>query len=1063
MKRIQNSLSRFSRSLWLTLGVCVVFVVLFAIYVRSEKQIDRANELRFQSYLLADELRQSSDDLTRMVRTYVITGNPIYKQHYQEILDIRNGKRPRPLNYSDIYWDLVMADDQRPTAGGVAVPLLELMRRAGFTEAELAKLAESKLKSDALTKTEFAAMALVESSQPATEANRIKASQMLHDAAYYQAKANIMRPISEFHQMMDRRTLEAVRIAETAATALRLGFILFGLVLMLLLWRIYQALHATLGSSLDELHQHIAKIGGGNFSSPIPVRPGMENSVLGWLSETQVKLAEIEEERNAIAARNRRLTQLYAALSQCNQAIVRCENADELFPQICRDAVAFGGMRMAWIGLADEQNRQLTAVAKYGTGTEYLEGLKISIEADNPMGQGPSGVAFREDRPFWCQNFLSSPATAPWHERGALMGWKASAALPLHRNGKVIGTFNLYAGEINAFDEAERNLLQEMTTDIDYAMERFAVEKERQQLREKLQQSEESARLVLENSLDAIINMDAAGLVTEWSGAAMRMFGYQREEVIGHVLAEIIIPPQLREAHHRGMQRLLATKQSHMLGRTVEVNALRRDGSEFPVELAIAQIQRGQSTFFSAFLRDISGRKEAEQRIQHLAHFDALTGLPNRAQLNDHLHFALSLARRSSGHLAVMFLDIDHFKDINDTLGHSIGDALLVELANRLKQVLREEDSISRLGGDEFILLLPDSDVRGAEKVAQKLLAQIAEPYRLDAHELAVTGSIGIAIFPEDGEDLETLSRNADAAMYRAKQEGRNSYRFFTAEMQARSARSLKLVNALRHALDRNQLHIHYQPQLSIQGNQVTGAEALLRWEHPELGAISPAEFIPVAEDSGLILPIGEWVLRQAVQQAKLWLENGHPPLVMAVNLSAVQFRHPDLPNLVTRILAEASLPPEYLELELTEGVAMHDPQGAIAVMNNLHDRGIRMSIDDFGTGYSSLSYLKKFKVYKLKIDQSFVRDIITDPEDKAIVSAIIHMARSLGLQTIAEGVETSGQLAFLRAQECDEAQGHHFSKPLSAAQFEQFLKNRGSTPAMDSVKAGLLFPPEGI
>ncbi|MDD4906472.1 MAG: EAL domain-containing protein, partial [Methylobacter tundripaludum] len=438
---------------------------------------------------------------------------------------------------------------------------------------------------------------------------------------------------------------------------------------------------------------------------------------------------------------------------------------------------------------------------------------------------------------------------------------------------------------------------------------------------------------------------------------------------------------------------------------------------------------------------DITEQKCIEERIHYLANFDPLTGLPNRTQLNDHLKYALSLAKRSNGHLALMFLDLDHFKDINDSLGHSIGDALLIELAKRLRLVLRTEDTVTRLGGDEFILLLPGVDAIGAAHVAQKLLDAIAGSYWIELYDLALTASIGIALYPADGVDLETLSKSADAAMYRAKQEGRQCYRFFTQEMQARSARNLQLVNALHHALERDQLQVYYQPQVAMQNGHVIGAEALLRWQHPELGMVSPAEFIPVAEGSGLILSIGEWVLRSAVRQAKTWIDEGFGPLIMAVNLSAVQFRHPDLPELITRILDEEGLPHEYLELELTEGVAMHNPQGVIAVMNNLHERGVRMSIDDFGTGYSSLSYLKKFKVYKLKIDQSFVRDISTDPEDKAIVSAIISLAKGLGLKTIAEGVETAGQLAFLREQGCDEMQGYLFSKPVPSEQFEALLK----------------------
>ena len=433
---------------------------------------------------------------------------------------------------------------------------------------------------------------------------------------------------------------------------------------------------------------------------------------------------------------------------------------------------------------------------------------------------------------------------------------------------------------------------------------------------------------------------------------------------------------------------------------------------------------------------------EHAARIQYLAHFDMLTGLPNRTELNDHSNIAFSHAKRSHENLAIMFLDLDYFKDINDTLGHSVGDALLITLSARIKLALREEDTVSRLGGDEFIFLLPGANATGAAQVAQKMLDHISEPYQIGLHELSITASIGIAIYPDDGNDREMLSKNADVAMYRAKNEGRNGYRFFTQEMQILLSRNMQLLTALRNALKLDQLQVYYQPQISMQNGKLVGMEALLRWQHPEFGAVPPSEFIPIAESSGLILSIGEWVLRTAVKQAKTWQEAGLAHIVLAVNLSAVQFRHLDLPDLVSRVLNETELSPEYLELELTESTTMQDPPGAIAVMNNLHQRGVRMSIDDFGTGYSSLSYLKKFKVYKLKIDQSFVRDISTDPEDKAIVVAIISLATSLGMQTIAEGVETIEQFNFLRENGCNEVQGFYYSKPLPAEKFELFVRN---------------------
>ncbi len=474
--------------------------------------------------------------------------------------------------------------------------------------------------------------------------------------------------------------------------------------------------------------------------------------------------------------------------------------------------------------------------------------------------------------------------------------------------------------------------------------------------------------------------------------------------------------------------------------RDCELRMARSDGSQFWALMQLTIARNGDNLAeFRIVLSDITERKRADEHIQRLANFDALTGLPNRVQLGLRANHAISLAQRNHNQLALMFVDLDNFKDINDSLGHSFGDALLVGLADRLKSLLRETDTISRLGGDEFIFLFYGVDAEGASHTAQRMLEVISTPISIEQHDLNMTGSIGIALYPDDGGDLETLLKRADTAMYCAKQEGRHAYRFFAAEMQALSSRHLQVVSALRQALERKQLTVHYQPQISLADGNMVGAEALLRWTHPELGSVSPAEFIPAAEDSGLILPIGEWVLRQAVRQTKLWRQGGLAPFKIAVNLSAGQFRHPNLPSMVTRILEEECLPPECLELELTEGVALHDPKGAIAVMNNLHERGVRMSIDDFGTGYSSLAHLKKFKICKLKIDQSFVHDIGTNPEDRAIVCAIINMARSLGLKTIAEGVETAEQLEFLRENGCDEIQGFYCSKPLTVDEFTEF------------------------
>ncbi len=448
----------------------------------------------------------------------------------------------------------------------------------------------------------------------------------------------------------------------------------------------------------------------------------------------------------------------------------------------------------------------------------------------------------------------------------------------------------------------------------------------------------------------------------------------------------------------------------------------------------------GVPTLLRGTIQDITKRKQNELRIDKLAHFDQLTGLPNRTMLLDRFTYALNIAHRSNQSLAVVFLDLDHFKNVNDTLGHTVGDELLMKTARQLKASLRAEDTVSRMGGDEFVLLLLNTDAAGAAHVANKVLKAIAKPHIIGRNVLTTTASLGISLYPEDGEALETLSKNADTAMYRAKKEGRNTFRFFTTAMQSNSARMLQLSNGLHFALLNEELEVFYQPQVSSLDGRVVAAEALLRWHHPELGLISPAEFIPLAEDNGLILPIGEWVLQTAARQLKTWLDQGMRPILMAVNISSVQFHQLNIIERVLKILDEVQLPYNLLELELTEAVAMDDPETAIKTMNDLHDKGIRMSIDDFGTGYSSLSYLKKFKVYKLKVDQSFIRDLMFDAEDRAIVTSIIHMAAGLGLKSIAEGVEDEEQLEFLKKQHCDEIQGYYFSKPLNAKDFAQYL-----------------------
>ena len=535
---------------------------------------------------------------------------------------------------------------------------------------------------------------------------------------------------------------------------------------------------------------------------------------------------------------------------------------------------------------------------------------------------------------------------------------------------------------------------------------------------------------------DAMFVMDLEGRYLSCQSPDDEYLALPMAQLLGATVSEVMSPESAEIV-------MSALKEAHENSRsTGKQFKLPLASGEHWFELSISR-KSGEpedEPRFVVLSRNITQNKKAEERISLLAHFDPLTRLPNRVMLTDRCQQALAAAHRTGQPLALFFLDLDHFKNINDSLGHAVGDQLLIAFAQRLLSEVREQDTVSRLGGDEFVLLLPDTDVQGAAHMAEKLLLSASQPLQLALHELTVSPSIGIAMYPADGLHFEDLSRCADAAMYRAKHDGRNGYRFFTSEMQSQSERTLAIENGLRKALSRDQFRLCYQPQVCLKKRAVSGAEVLLRWTHPELGVVSPAEFIPIAESCGLILTIGEWVLRSAAQQWSTWMTAGMSPITLSVNLSCVQFRHVDLPEMVSAALRDTGLPPELLELELTEGAAMANPELAVAVMNDLHERGIRMAIDDFGTGYSSLSYLKKFKINKIKIDQSFVRDITSDPDDKAIVAAIIKMADNLNMVTLAEGVETQAQLDYLQEQGCGQVQGYFFSRPLAPDQFIEFV-----------------------
>jgi diguanylate cyclase (GGDEF)-like protein/PAS domain S-box-containing protein len=567
---------------------------------------------------------------------------------------------------------------------------------------------------------------------------------------------------------------------------------------------------------------------------------------------------------------------------------------------------------------------------------------------------------------------------------------------------------------------------------------------ERKQIERALRQAEEKYRAIFEDAVVGIFRSTPGGRYIEVNPAMARMLGYDSAgELVANITdisRQVYVDPNRREELKRLLREQGTVKH-------FEYAIYRKDGSKLWFSENLRAISEdGVVVAYEGTNEDITDRKVAEERVQYLAYYDALTGLPNRTLLQDRLTKALADARRQKYKIALLFLDLDRFKDINDSLGHSVGDLFLQEVAERLKRFAREQDTVSRLGGDEFLIMLTHiSDISDAAVAAERLMDAMTTGFVVQGHSLNVSCSIGISIFPEQGADCETLIKNADAAMYGAKESGRNNFRFFAEHMNARAAERLTLENSLRQALGKNELFLVYQPQMDIATGMITGLEALLRWQHPQLGLVPPDQFIRIAENSGLIVPIGEWVLRTACRQSRTWQGDGVPAVSVAVNLSAVQFRQEGFCQLIRRVLDETGLAPQYLELELTESLLLANADVTFSVLQELKDMGVTLAIDDFGTGYSSFNYLRQFRVSKLKIDRSFIRDIAVNPDDAAITTAIISMAKSLNLRVIAEGVENEAQMSFLRAHQCDEIQGYYFCKPLAVDKVADKL--RGAHP----------------
>ncbi|MBI3529986.1 MAG: EAL domain-containing protein [Betaproteobacteria bacterium] len=738
-----------------------------------------------------------------------------------------------------------------------------------------------------------------------------------------------------------------------------------------------------------------------------------------------------------------RLKDMYAALSQTNRAIVRIHEPEMLFDEVCRVAVEYGHFCLAWIGLVEEATGWIHPIAIRGPVSEVYKRMRVSVNPDIPEGRGFAGSAVRDNRHYIVNDFLAEPRVAPWAEQARAAGVRSLATFPLRRAGHCVGVLNLHGDEIGFFTDELVALLTEMAANISFALTNMQFEAEREAAKRALYASEQKFRHLAANVPEVFWTADPDPQnFTYVSPAYEKIFGRRCDALLQNA------SEWMDAIHPSDRPRIEASRPLAINGNLdQEFRIVRPDGDvrwlhnrSFPV-----LDESGQVTMITGIAEDVTSRKLDEEKLQFLAHYDNLTELPNRSLFFDRLQQTILHARREGRAVAVVFVDVDHFKRVNDTLGHAAGDRLLQQVARRLESAVRAGDTVGRLGGDEFALILSNlANASDAGLVAQKLMDVLHKSFDVEGRELFVTASAGVTLFPDDSEDPDTLIKNADIAMYRAKELGRNAYQFFKSEMNARALERMSMENHLRRALERNEFQLYYQPKVNIASGEITGLEALLRWQHPELGMVSPVRFIPILEDNGLIIPVGEWVLGEVCRQIGRWMGDRALSVVpVAVNLSGHQLQQKDIGESLMRIITGFDVNPRLIELEITESVLMRNAEQTGSMLRGLQQFGVRLSMDDFGTGYSSLGYLKSFPLDALKIDRSFVRDIVTDPDDAMITRAIISMAHSLRLKVVAEGVENAAQLALLARAGCDEIQGFHFSKPLPAEECMALVRAR--------------------
>jgi diguanylate cyclase (GGDEF)-like protein/PAS domain S-box-containing protein len=664
----------------------------------------------------------------------------------------------------------------------------------------------------------------------------------------------------------------------------------------------------------------------------------------------------------------------------------------------------------------------------------------------NAVGEDRRSVLTPGDRlphwlshgPVWIGDVVRDRRTSRL-ERAETNGWNTGLVIPVKAGGVTIGVLDFYAPRVAAPEPQFLKSLRSTSAAIGHFYQRAVA-------LDKLRESEERFSSTMKLAAIGIAHVEEDGRFRYVNPQLCDMLGYTEQELVSMTVKEVSHPGDANVTDDMRDQLRSGAIQSFK----VEKRYLRKDGSPIWVGLTIAckRNRSGGCEYDISIVEDISSRKGAEERIQYLATHDGLTGLPNRVMFQQLLGLSIETARRYGRKLAVLFIDLDRFKVINDTLGHEAGDVLLREMGARLRECLRASDVVARLGGDEFVVLLQEiNEPAQAAAVARNILNVVMKPVVILGQECRVTASVGICLHPDDGQDDQSIMKNADMAMYLAKEEGKNNFQFFTSRMKPHSIERLALETNLRRALELNEFSLHYQAKVNFKSGAITGVEALLRWHNPELGAVSPARFIPLAEETGLIVPIGKWVLKTACEQSVAWCKQGLPPIRMSVNLSMRQLNDEGLVREIEAVLHETGMSPELLELEVTESSIMHNAERAVRVLTAIKDLGVMLAIDDFGTGYSSLAHLKRFPIDTLKVDRSFIRELPNDAEDKAIAEAIIAMGKTLSLTVVAEGVETPEQQAFLSDRLCDEMQGYYFSTPVAAQDFAELLRAHAPKP----------------